>query len=1595
MRKIFSDNDDAADSKGFVSRHAERSFAQLDWKRWRVAVAGVLAVALSVSISSRPSEAVIQHASLVPTNAATGFPIIRPTPTYFTVNGNCPNGCTLPREVMAVDQLGRYVVSGGNFYEVELQDGTVLQQKYFAAWNIDTKQIVCANKFTFDDEVLSVAAGPTATTVYVGGRFSKVTGANGVAKSRARIALLNLADCSVDKTFISLGANDKITAIVRNSDRLYIGGDFTSIGGLAIETIAELSATTGMVNPGFSFPTTGEQVGRVKALALNPDASRLILAGRFGTMTRGAQSVVNPTAVIDISVPASPTLTAHSSTGYVPGVFDLQAASVSPTGDSIALAYGTATVSDYVYLAPTTESAVRYRWVHYMRDSSFGIAVSNNAVYVTGHFCKLDPGPGTSDVMAPQMGLDTCTGTSFTGGVWRSHIAALSLTDGTPLAWNPGENSTNGGKALTVTARGLLSGFDGDRVNGVRTGAVAFLDFGSQVEDVTPPSDVSFITPQPDGTVNQPAFISGSAADNLAVTSYRLGVRNTADNSWLQPDGTFSVTYYEFYIRAAVDGTFSTQLALPAGVYSAVARAVDAAGLRSANDATVRFTETGNEGELPGSSLVLPPAPLRTEADLTISGVATDNVAVSTVTVEVRDSTGAYVQDDGTISTVVNDLPIAITAGALGTVSASWATSAGTRLPTGDYTIRLTVTDPAGNTRVVTTIASLSATSPVVTWTTPALRVLNDERFVVAATVTDNVKVATTKLRVTNAAGLFLQTNGTFATSPKDLPAVITGVGTAAVTVGYDSGLLLAAGAYKATIIATDDVKNTTTANRNVTVANTQQFITKAITSHSGFRVRKQSYVTGYTFRVAQARTVSALGMFDVNGNGINDNPDAVSAGLWRQSDRLLLGQASIRKNVAVDAGWFYANMATPVTLQPGVTYVVGVQSLSVGEGFADLGTVAWDPGVSVTGYAYLSGVTFGYPTTQGTNSVCCGFPNLRFVEERSTSPVVALTAPADKVVFGQATTVAATAADNSQVVSATVVIANAISETMQDDGTFALAANDMPAGITGLGTPNASLTADLGVLPAGTYTATVTAFDLGGNATVGTKVFSVAPVATVTPAVTAYSGFTNSTGLARTVGYTFQVSQAQTVSAIGIFDRDRDGLNDNTLATPAAIWRQSDQTVLGQVSIPANAPASSGWFYGDLATPITLQPNTTYVVGYQAFAVGEGFAYNGTPTWDSTMQFRGYATTTSTSFVYPATQGTGTIGYGLPNLKFIVKTPPVVLPIANRADLTGTPVAFPARGADPDGGAVTYRADLLPAGVVIDATTGRITGTPTAAGQTTVTVTVTDDEGLTASTTFSWTTSIPLVPPVIAKPADRTDRVGDTVLLPLAASDPDGGTVSFAASALPAGLTLDAATGVIAGSPTAAGPVPVTITVTDDEGATVQATFVWTITPALTAPVVTAPADRTDQTGTPVVVQLVASDPDGGAVTFSASPLPSGLVIDGATGRITGTPSAVEVVAVTVTVTDDEGATAQASFIWTTVAPPPPCVVTPQTPGVLVDWLPVAGVTSYTVRVNGAFLATVNNADVYAHATGTQANAYVVRYRLAGVNIDIACING
>jgi hypothetical protein len=97
---------------------------------------------------------------------------------------------------------------------------------------------------------------------------------------------------------------------------------------------------------------------------------------------------------------------------------------------------------------------------------------------------------------------------------------------------------------------------------------------------------------------------------------------------------------------------------------------------------------------------------------------------------------------------------------------------------------------------------------------------------------------------------------------------------------------------------------------------------------------------------------------------------------------------------------------------------------------------------------------------------------------------------------------------------------------------------------------------------------------------------------------------------------------------------------------------------------------------------------------------------------------------------------------------------------------------------------------------------------------------------------------------PELAQPTDKSTQAGTSDTLQLVGWDPDGGTVTFTSSALPAGLDLDAASGLISGTPTTPSTTQVTVTVKDDEGVETSRSFTWTVTevPVVTPDCVVTP---------------------------------------------------------------------------------------------------------------------------------------------------------
>jgi endo-1,4-beta-xylanase len=82
-----------------------------------------------------------------------------------------------------------------------------------------------------------------------------------------------------------------------------------------------------------------------------------------------------------------------------------------------------------------------------------------------------------------------------------------------------------------------------------------------------------------------------------------------------------------------------------------------------------------------------------------------------------------------------------------------------------------------------------------------------------------------------------------------------------------------------------------------------------------------------------------------------------------------------------------------------------------------------------------------------------------------------------------------------------------------------------------------------------------------------------------------------------------------------------------------------------------------------------------------------------------------------------------------------------------------------------------------------------------------------------------------------VTNPGTQTGTVGTAASLQIRASDSAAGqTLSYAATGLPAGLSINASTGLISGTPTASGNNTVTVTVKDATGATGTASFAWNI---------------------------------------------------------------------------------------------------------------------------------------------------------------------
>ncbi|MFY9924931.1 MAG: putative Ig domain-containing protein [Opitutaceae bacterium] len=378
-------------------------------------------------------------------------------------------------------------------------------------------------------------------------------------------------------------------------------------------------------------------------------------------------------------------------------------------------------------------------------------------------------------------------------------------------------------------------------------------------------------------------------------------------------------------------------------------------------------------------------------------------------------------------------------------------------------------------------------------------------------------------------------------------------------------------------------------------------------------------------------------------------------------------------------------------------------------------------------------------------------------------------------------------------------------------------------------------------------------ALDAATGAIMGTPVAVGVTVVSVTA--------TNATGTSNAATLTLTVSAAGTAPVI-----------TSPIAEPGTVG-----TVFATYAITATGSPTS---YAATGLPPGLSLNaatgaisgTPTAAGVSVVTLG---ATNGTGTGTATLTLTIAAAgvvpviTSTTSGYYPGTVGSVFATYTIA--------------------ATGSPTSFSAVG--------------LPPGLTLNAATGAINGTPTAAGTYTVTAKATNSSG-TGTSVFAIAIAPPAAVPVITSTASGNNPANVGTEFPTYTVGATGSPTSYTATGLPPGLTLNALTGAINGTPTTAGTYVVALSATNSAG-TGTSSLTITVAAANALPVFTNPATAPGTVGTAINYTLGAT---GLPTSYTATGLPPGLTLNTLTGGITGTPTTAGTYVVTVTATNSTG---------------------------------------------------------------------------------------
>lgn len=247
------------------------------------------------------------------------------------------------------------------------------------AYDLTTGNLKTAFNPNLNGQALAVAASPDGSRIYVGGEFTSVGGV-----PRSRIAALDPVTGAMITSF-NARADGPVKALAATASTVYVGGLFTRVNDTSRARMAALRASDGGLISSFAPVFTGnaDSSPRVNAIVLSPTADRMVIGGNFVTLngsSRPGYGLGMITATTGASLPL-PLNDEIRNAGKDSAILSLASDGTSFYGTGYV--YGGGGNIEGAFSANWSDG--RVKWIEDCRGDSYGVYAATNVVYVAGH----------------------------------------------------------------------------------------------------------------------------------------------------------------------------------------------------------------------------------------------------------------------------------------------------------------------------------------------------------------------------------------------------------------------------------------------------------------------------------------------------------------------------------------------------------------------------------------------------------------------------------------------------------------------------------------------------------------------------------------------------------------------------------------------------------------------------------------------------------------------------------------------------------------------------------------------------------------------------------------------------------------------------------------------------------------------------------------------------------------------------------------------------------------------------------------------------------------------------------------------------------